>query len=123
MLVLIFLANLVVVDWLDAVAAVVLLLLATTLGFLLLACAAARRPIGERGKPSVKPLDDPAALKRRVRWPYYLVDPLKRLAPVPDGSNALAIQEPRIIRSIARVGGIRGVYIILIPSLCLTLKG
>src|ERR1051325_8609666 len=55
---------------------VILLLFGSALVFGLLACFAGSRSIGEQAKPNVKPLDDPAALKkRREHWPYYLVDP------------------------------------------------
>jgi len=53
--------------------------------------------VGERARPNFKPIDNPAELHwRRKNWPYYLVDPMRRLPPLPDGGNVVARQEPRV---------------------------
>ncbi len=43
---------------------------------------------------SEKPIDDPNALfLRRQTFPYYLIDPLKRKRPIPDGLNPMTVRE------------------------------
>ncbi len=43
-----------------------------------------------------KPIDDPEVLdKRRKRFPFYLVDPLRRKDMIPDGQNPMLVKEIR----------------------------
>lgn len=47
-------------------------------------------------KVEAKPVDDFAKLtERRKTFPYYLIDPLKRKPPVPDGRNPMLLREIR----------------------------
>jgi hypothetical protein len=99
------------------------LLVGEALVFALLACWAGARPIGELAKANVKPLDDPAALKqRRERWPYYLIDPLRRVPPLPDAVNVLAVQEPRMHPLYRSGWGYRCLYVFMVPAICLTIE-
>jgi hypothetical protein len=52
---------------------------------------------GQRHVPETeKPIDDPAVLSaRRRKFPYYLLDPLKRKKPIEDGRNPLLVRELR----------------------------
>jgi len=55
----------------------------------------ARRPIGETVRKNVKPIDDPERLRqRRYSWPFYIVDPMRRIPPFEDGRNLVAQTEP-----------------------------
>lgn len=70
---------------------------AISLVFVAAAAGFANRPVGEKAKPNFKPIDDVRLLQlRRRNWPYYLVDPLRRLPPMPEGGNVIAHHEWRI---------------------------
>jgi hypothetical protein len=89
--------------------------------FLAAAAGFANKPIGETAKPNFKPIDDPLQLQlRRRNWPYYLVDPMRRLPPLPEGGNVVAHHEMHVhpiqrsewgYRCIAIVGAITGVLL------------
>ncbi|MBI4026422.1 MAG: ABC transporter permease [Verrucomicrobia bacterium] len=65
--------------------------------FFWIACANSGRPVGEKARTNVKPIDDPVKLRKRRRtWPYYLVDPLRRIPPIPDHANLVAEQDHRV---------------------------
>ncbi|MSR64734.1 MAG: ABC transporter permease [Verrucomicrobiae bacterium] len=90
--------------------------------FLAAAAGFAKKPIGEMAKPNFKPIDDPVHLQlRRRNWPYYLVDPMRRLPPLPEGGNVVAHHEMHVhpiqrsewgYRCITIVGAITGVLLI-----------
>jgi len=98
-------------------------LLIITFAFGALACLAGMKPVGERSRPNVKPIDDADALKRRrERWPYYIVDPLRRLPPLTDSANVLAVQEPRI-HPLHRSGwGYRFAAFFAVPAMSLMIE-
>lgn len=75
------------------VAAYDLLVIAGSLGL-------ARWGLFREGRPSPieteKPIDDAARLlERRKKFPYYLIDPLRRKGPIPDGVNPMRVRELR----------------------------
>ena len=75
----------------------VTMLFTMSLVFAFFACKAGRRLVGERNTKPVKLLDDPNLLKRRLRsWPYYLIDPRKRLMPISDTEQVVVAQELRL---------------------------
>lgn len=44
-----------------------------------------------------KPIDDKSVLdRRRKRFPYYLIDPLRRAQSIPDGSNPVTVKDMRL---------------------------
>jgi len=54
------------------------------------------RPAKAKRVDRRKLIDDPALLEaRRKRFPYYLIDPLKRREPIEDGINAMFVREFR----------------------------
>ena len=56
---------------------------------------------------------------RRFRWPFYLIDPLRRGAMIRDHANPVRVKEMRN-KSLARARPmIRGMYILFVFSLCL----
>lgn len=56
----------------------------------------ARREPG-RARIAKRIIDDPAELaRRRHRWPYYLVDPLRRAQVIGDDQNPVTIKEQRV---------------------------
>lgn len=55
-----------------------------------------RRPPKPLRIPRERPIDDPQALRmRRRRFPFYLIDPLRRRPPIPDNANPLLVRELR----------------------------
>lgn len=86
----------------------------TALPSILLACWYGSRPVGEKAKPNVKPVDNPDQLRRRRRtWPYYIVDPLKRWPAMPDsarGVKVIAAIEPQVNAIHRGEWGIRCLY-------------
>lgn len=53
-----------------------------------------RHPPEEWRQSEVRPIDDPSRLwSRRNQWPYYIVDPARRPAPVADRANPLILKE------------------------------
>ncbi len=60
------------------------------------ACYLVRRPVRPLKVETERPIDDQAALMhRRVSWPFYLIDPLRRKKPIEDGRNAMLVREMR----------------------------
>ena len=65
-------------------------------GCLALAALVQRRPPKPQKVDSTRPIDDQLVLDlRRKRFPYYLLDPLKRVAEIPDGRNPMYAKERR----------------------------
>ncbi|MCC6490813.1 MAG: ABC transporter permease [Candidatus Hydrogenedentes bacterium] len=55
-----------------------------------------RRPAQPRAVSGEKTIEDPAVLHaRRTRFPYYLVDPLRRKPMIEDGKNPMRVREVR----------------------------
>jgi ABC-type transport system involved in multi-copper enzyme maturation permease subunit len=68
------------------------LILALTIPIVLQTIKTSKKPIDWRARKNFKPIDDVAQLeRRRKRWPYYLVDPLRRLSPMPDSDDKSAV--------------------------------
>lgn len=55
-----------------------------------------RRPPKPQKVDSARPIDDQMVLElRRKRFPYYLIDPLKRVSEIRDGRNPMYVKEVR----------------------------
>ena len=55
-----------------------------------------RRPLKPPKTSKAKPIDDPEhLLKRRKKFPYYLIDPLRRKKPIEDQRNPVLVKELR----------------------------
>jgi len=55
-----------------------------------------RRPPRPMKVEDEKPIDDRAALaRRRLSWPFYIIDPLRRKKAIEDGRNAMLVREMR----------------------------
>lgn len=76
-----------------------------------------RRPPKPVRVPRGRPIDDDAALRvRRRRFPFYLVDPLRRRPPIRDGANPVFVRESRHGLGLRVAGGIRVLLITAILS-------
>jgi len=63
---------------------------------LFFASRALRKPLPERKADTDKPIDDPEELKRRrMKFPFYLIDPLRRKGTIEDGRNPMLVRELR----------------------------
>jgi hypothetical protein len=63
---------------------------------LVVAYGALRLPPATPESMKHKPIDDPRRLReRRLTFPFYLVDPLKRKKPIEDGRNPVMVREVR----------------------------
>ena len=93
-----------------------LLIVSVVFGFL--ACLAGNRPVGEKARANFKPIEDPAWLAQRRRtWPYYLVDPMRRLPPISDTGHVVAEQETHIHPLHRSAWGYRCAYLIALLSI------
>ena len=62
----------------------------------LIALRALRRAAEPKKVETRKPIDDPKLVwRRRLRFPFYIIDPLKRKKPIKDGRNPAAVKEFR----------------------------
>jgi ABC-type transport system involved in multi-copper enzyme maturation permease subunit len=62
----------------------------------MLSVAILQRPTGVQGAPPNKVIDDPAILEaRRKKFPYYLIDPLRRKEAIGDHQNPMLVKELR----------------------------
>ena len=62
-----------------------------------------------------KPIDDTATLKKRQRgFPFYLIDPLRRIKPIPDSLNPMYAREMRCGLLLRRTSTVRLTYIFML---------
>jgi len=72
----------------------------------------AREPAQPRGKPPIS--DERLLRERRTRFPFYLIDPLRRRAHIPDRANPVFVKE---VRSILFRSGSRWVRVFYLSTL------
>ncbi len=95
-------------------------LIMLSIAFILFLCAlpGIRRFRPRRRKPEAKPVDNFSQLvERRQKFPYYLIDPLKRKPPIPDGRNPMLVREIRwgLMGKVSRM--VRAFYLALMAQM------